>query len=64
MRIVDGDATPDAADGVSQILDAGAASRAGKVSRIAAAVQSGSYQVDSQAVSRAIVDDALTGGGQ
>ena len=57
------DPTSETADraNVSQMLDADAASRAEKIRRIAAALQSSAYQVDSQAVSRAIVDEALTG---
>jgi flagellar biosynthesis anti-sigma factor FlgM len=46
---------------VSQTLQADSASRAEKVNQIAAAVQSGTYQVDAKAVSKAIVDHALSG---
>jgi anti-sigma28 factor (negative regulator of flagellin synthesis) len=52
----------DARANVSPMLEPDAARRAEKISRIAAAVQSGTYPVDSPAVSRAIVDDALSGG--
>jgi flagellar biosynthesis anti-sigma factor FlgM len=44
---------------ISQGLEAGEGSRAEHVNRIAAAVQSGSYQVDSRELSRSIVNDAL-----
>ena len=44
---------------VSQSLQTAAADRAQRVSQIAAAVQSGTYKVDSKAVSKAIVDHAI-----
>jgi flagellar biosynthesis anti-sigma factor FlgM len=47
---------------VSNSMETQAATRAQKVSQIAAAVQSGTYKVDAQAVSRAIVDHAISGG--
>lgn len=47
---------------VSASLQADSASRAQKVNQVAAAVQSGTYQVDAKAVSKAIVNQALTGG--
>ena len=47
---------------VSQTLASASASRAQKVSQIAAAVQSGTYKVDSHAVSRALVDNAISEG--
>jgi flagellar biosynthesis anti-sigma factor FlgM len=48
--------------GVEATLQGEAASRAEKVQRLAAAVQGGTYQVDVQAVSSALVDEALSGG--
>jgi flagellar biosynthesis anti-sigma factor FlgM len=47
---------------VSQSLQTDASARAQKVAQVAAAVKSGTYKVDAQAVSRAIVDHAIAGG--
>ncbi len=47
---------------VSATLQADSASRAEKVSQVAAAVQSGTYHVDAKAVSKSIVDHALASG--
>jgi anti-sigma28 factor (negative regulator of flagellin synthesis) len=48
---------------VSQVLATDAGSRAQRVAQLAAAVRSGAYQVDSAAVSRAIVSQAIGSGG-
>ena len=48
---------------VAQTLQSDASARAQKVSQIAAAVQSGTYKVDAKAVSHAIVNQAISGGG-
>jgi flagellar biosynthesis anti-sigma factor FlgM len=48
--------------GVEATLKDDAAARAEKVQRLAAAVQGGTYQVDAQAISRALIDEALSGG--
>ena len=47
---------------VSEGLETQAATRAQRVNRIAAAVQSGTYKVDSKAISRALIDQAISGG--
>jgi flagellar biosynthesis anti-sigma factor FlgM len=47
---------------MSQTMQADAASRAQRVSQIAAAVRSGTYKVDSMAVSKAIIDQAVASG--
>ncbi|MCL5746472.1 MAG: flagellar biosynthesis anti-sigma factor FlgM [Acidobacteria bacterium] len=44
---------------LSYFLEAGAQARASRVSQLAADVQGGRYRVDSAAVSRAMLDDAL-----
>jgi anti-sigma28 factor (negative regulator of flagellin synthesis) len=43
-------------------MQSDAASRTQRVAQLAAAVQSGTYQVDPMAVSRAIVDQAISTG--
>jgi anti-sigma28 factor (negative regulator of flagellin synthesis) len=43
-------------------LQAALASREQRVRELASAVRSGNYQIDSQAVSRALVEQAITGG--
>jgi anti-sigma28 factor (negative regulator of flagellin synthesis) len=48
---------------LSSSLAAHGSERAARVSALAAAVQSGSYQVNSKDVSRALVDHALQAGG-
>ena len=48
---------------VSQTLQADATSRAQRVSQIASAVRSGNYKVDSMAVSKAIINQAITTSG-
>lgn len=48
---------------VSETLASDASSRADKVNQIAAAVQSGSYQIDSQAISQSLIQHALGGSG-
>jgi anti-sigma28 factor (negative regulator of flagellin synthesis) len=45
---------------VSESLQADAASRGQRVSQLAAAVRSGTYKLDSRAVSGAVVDDAIS----
>jgi len=47
---------------ISQSLETDSASRAHRVSQIAAAVQAGTYKVDASAVSRAIVDQSIVPG--
>ncbi len=47
---------------LSQNLQTDTASRAQRVSQIASAVQSGSYSVDSAALSRTLVDRAISAG--
>lgn len=47
---------------ISQTLEADSASRAQRISQLAAAVQSGTYQVDAQSVSSAIVDQSIVPG--
>ncbi len=44
------------AGSLSKIMQSDSASRAGRVAQLTAAVRSGTYQVDPQAVSRAMVD--------
>ena len=46
---------------VSQAQTAGADSRAALIEQLRAQVQSGQYQVDPEALSRSIVDSALSG---
>ena len=48
---------------VSQSFQADSSSRSLRVSQIAEAVQSGTYQVDSLAVSRSLIDQAISSGG-
>jgi len=48
---------------VNEALTADAAAREAKVQRLAAEVQAGTYQVDAQELSRAIVSDMIAGGG-
>jgi len=48
---------------VSQTLQTDASSRAQRVAQLSALVRSGKYQVDSKAVSKAIVDQAISGRG-
>jgi flagellar biosynthesis anti-sigma factor FlgM len=50
------------AGSLSQIMQSDSASRSQRVAQLAAAVQSGTYQVDPQAVSRALVDHAISAG--
>ncbi len=45
---------------LSRIMQSDSVSRAQRVAQLAAAVQSGTYQVDPQAVSRAIVDHIVS----
>ena len=47
---------------LSKVLESDSASRSQRVDRLAAAVQSGTYKVDAHAVSRAIVDHAISSG--
>ena len=47
---------------LSQVMQRDSASRSQRVAQLAAAVKSGTYQVDSAAVSRAIVDHAISTG--
>src|SRR5205809_7534387 len=47
---------------LSKVLESDSTSRAQRVERLAAAVRSGTYQVDPMAVSRAIVDHAISTG--
>jgi len=47
---------------LSQNLQSDTTSRAQRVSQLAAAVQSGSYKVDSAALSRTLVDQAISAG--
>lgn len=47
---------------LSKVLQSDSTGRSQRVAQLAAAVQSGTYQVDPQAVSRAIVDHAISGG--
>jgi flagellar biosynthesis anti-sigma factor FlgM len=63
--------SPSSADGLqlspfagtlSEVMQSDAASRTQRVAQLAAAVQSGTYQVDPMAVSRAIVDQAISTG--
>jgi flagellar biosynthesis anti-sigma factor FlgM len=48
---------------VSESLQSDAASRAQRVSQLTAAVRSGTYKVDSLAVSRALIDQAIAPSG-
>ncbi len=48
---------------ISQSLSAADSSRTAHVEAVAAAVRSGTYRVDSQALSRSIVDEALSPSG-
>lgn len=48
------------AGSLSRIMQSDSASRADRVAQLTAAVRSGTYQVDPQAVSRAIVDHIVT----
>jgi flagellar biosynthesis anti-sigma factor FlgM len=50
------------ASGISQALSTNAVQRTAKVTALAAAYQSGKYNVDAEAVSRKIVDAHLTPG--
>jgi anti-sigma28 factor (negative regulator of flagellin synthesis) len=50
------------ADTISRLAESDAANRAAKVSKLAAAGKSGSYKVESAAVSKAIVAQALAAG--
>ncbi len=50
------------AGSLSQIMQSDSANRSQRVAQLAAAVQSGSYKVDPQAVSRALVDHAISAG--
>jgi flagellar biosynthesis anti-sigma factor FlgM len=50
------------AGSLSQIMQSDSANRSQRVAQLAAAVQSGTYQVDPQAVSRALVDHAISAG--
>lgn len=45
---------------LSQVLQSGSTDRSQRVAQLAAAVQSGTYQVDAAAVSRAMVDHAIS----
>lgn len=45
---------------LSQVLQSDSSSRSQRVAQLAAAVQSGTYQVNAQAVSKAIVDHAVS----
>ncbi|HVY92885.1 MAG TPA: flagellar biosynthesis anti-sigma factor FlgM [Bryobacteraceae bacterium] len=47
---------------LSQVMQNDSADRTGHVARLASAVRSGTYQVDSAAVSRAIVDHLVASG--
>ena len=47
---------------ISQTLAADSASRAQRVAQLKNAVQSGTYKADAQAVSRALVDQAIAAG--
>ena len=47
---------------VAESLQADSAARAQKVSEVAAAVQSGTYTLDAKAVSKALVDHAISAG--
>lgn len=46
---------------LSQVLQSGSTDRSQRIAQLSAAVQSGTYQVDPSAVSRAIVDHAISG---
>ena len=50
------------AGSLSQIMESDSANRSQRVAQLAAAVQSGTYKVDPQAVSRALVDHAISAG--
>jgi flagellar biosynthesis anti-sigma factor FlgM len=50
------------AGSLSQIMQSDSANRSQRVAQLAAAVQSGTYKVDPQAVSRALVDHAISAG--
>ncbi len=52
------------ADRLSQTLQTAAASRAQRISELTAAVRSGTYQADAQAISRSMVSQALSSGGE
>lgn len=47
---------------LSQVMQSDSATRSQRVSQLAAAVKSGTYQVDSAAVSRALVNHAISTG--
>jgi flagellar biosynthesis anti-sigma factor FlgM len=47
---------------LSQVMQSDSATRSQRVAQLAAAVKSGTYQVDSAAVSRSIVDHAISTG--
>jgi flagellar biosynthesis anti-sigma factor FlgM len=47
---------------LSRVMQSGSESRSEKVAQLAAAVKSGTYQDDAAAVSRAIVDHAISAG--
>jgi flagellar biosynthesis anti-sigma factor FlgM len=50
------------ADRLSQTMQAASASRAQRITELTAAVRSGSYQVDSQALSHSMVSQAISSG--
>jgi flagellar biosynthesis anti-sigma factor FlgM len=50
------------ADRLSQSMQAASASRVERVAQLTAAVQSGSYKVDSQALSHSMVSQAISSG--
>lgn len=47
---------------LSQVLQSDSTGRSQRIAQLAAAVQSGTYQVDSMAVSRAVIDHAISSG--
>jgi anti-sigma28 factor (negative regulator of flagellin synthesis) len=47
---------------LSEVMQSDSATRAQRVTQLSAAYKSGSYQVDAAAVSRAIVDQVISGG--
>jgi len=46
---------------LSQVLQSDSTDRSQRITQLASAVQSGSYQVDPMAVSRAMIDHAISG---
>jgi flagellar biosynthesis anti-sigma factor FlgM len=50
------------AGAISQLIQSDSTNRSQRVAQLAAAVQSGNYQVDAVAVSRAIVDYSISAG--